>query len=300
MALVLLPAFVWDAARSQPSGFLESSLNNYGGLRLDPAGFGERWLGFGELLGYATAAPLLNLLFLAGLPLLLIAGNWLDRRAAAVDWLLTLFAAGFLLLHTLVSFQVWDRYLLGLLPLLALLLARILWLPPTLWRRWQHRIEVRRGGHPPGPLAYGAKTDFLWAGVIALLLAMSLAGPVQDAANGRYPLGSNSDALRGIEQVGRYLRSHYCADTTLYHHWLGAHWRFYLWRFPIDLQYWDTPAALAAHARPGHLIAFPARRSDTEARLALFRVNLLLHEISRAYAPDGSPTVILYQIVSRQ
>jgi 4-amino-4-deoxy-L-arabinose transferase-like glycosyltransferase len=282
-----LPALLWDMARSQPSGFLTRSLTNYGGLRLDPAGFAERAAGFIDLLTYGTASPLLNLIFAAGLPLLLL----FDARRVAADktpplgdGLLALFIAAFLLLHSLVSFQVWDRYLLGLLPLLALLLARILLLPGVIVTHFWPRL-----GELPGlRLAFGMG--------LAVLLAASLGGPVQDAVNGRYPLGSNSAALRGIGQIVGYLQGQVGADTTLHHHWLGAHWRFYLWGYPYDLRYWDTPADLAAHAAPGHLLAFPASRSRTEAEIALKRAGLRLREIARAYAPDGAPTIILYRL----
>ncbi|MCB9108785.1 MAG: hypothetical protein H6633_31760 [Anaerolineales bacterium] len=131
---------------------------------------------------------------------------------------------------------------------------------------------------------------------LAILLTACLARPVEDAVHGRYPLGSNSQAVAGIEQIVAYLQGHVGANTTLYHHWLGTHWRFYLRGYPYDLQFWDTPEELAAKAKPGHLIAFPAWRSDTEARLALFETGLGLRELARAYKPDGSPSVILYRL----
>ncbi|NUN53266.1 MAG: hypothetical protein HUU06_10850 [Planctomycetaceae bacterium] len=149
------------------------SLTNYGGLTTDAASFGERWWGFVELLAYGTASPLLNGIFIAGLPLLLGYGVWTCLRATTdhrpirlaqgrlptaenslpcapaplrpcsatqTDWLFTLFTLLFLLGHALFSFQIWDRYLLGLMPLLALLLARILWLPrlilPQIAQSW--------------------------------------------------------------------------------------------------------------------------------------------------------------------
>lgn len=288
LVITLLPAFLWDMARRQPSGFLEASLAHYGGLSPDLPGFGRRWWGFIDLLAYGTASPLLNTIFLFGLPLLLLLGGWLainraQRRRAAIDRLLAGFSVGFLLLHAVFSFQVWDRYLLGVLPLLALLLARVLWLP---WRLVRRRLA--------GLWRNIAAT--VAATALAVLLGVCLARPVQDAVNARFPLGSHSDALRGIEQITGYLQGQVGANSTLYHHWLGAHWRFYLWGYPYDLQYWDTAAALAARAKPGHLIAFPTRRSNTEARLALAHIGLHLTELTRAYAPDGSPSIILYRL----
>jgi hypothetical protein len=295
---------------------LTYSLANYGGLTTDAASFGERWWGFVELLAYGTASPVLNGIFIAGLPLLLGYGLWTwgskataDRRpstaenslrcppaplppcsAAQADWLFTLFTLLFLLGHARISFQVWDRYLLGLIPFLALLLARVLLWPWLLLKRsW---LDARPDWQPLAGLIYGLS--------LTVLLALALTRPVGDAVNGRYPLGSHSQALAGIEQIVAYLQGHAGADHTLYHRWLGTHWRFYLWGYPYDLQVWASPQALVAKAKPGHLIAFPSWQSDTEARLALAGEGLALKELTRAYNPAGYPSIVLYEIVRRE
>ncbi|MBN1219215.1 MAG: glycosyltransferase family 39 protein [Anaerolineae bacterium] len=297
--LSLLPVFLWDLARNQSPGFWQLSVINYGGLETTTADFGERWQGFIHLLGYATASPILNTIFGAGLPLTLVSGAYqiMNHQNSSVpgrqrfevyyDWILSLFTVTFLLVHSLLSFQVWDRYLLGLIPILALLLVRVLLLP---WSILKHSwLDYQPQYLPTARLIV----------VLALigLLTLTLAHPVQDAVNGRYPLGSNSRALSGIEQIVAYLQGQTNADTTLYHHWLGTHWRFYLWDYPYDLQYWLSPEYLASRAKPGHLIAFPAWRSDTEARLALAQAGLALRELARAYTPGGNPSIVLYQIV---
>ena len=238
----------------------------------------------------------MNVIFLVGLPVLLIYGAWqsyrlpvpkyLANQPVLIDWLLTLFLLAYLLAHAWLSFQVWDRYLLGLIPLLALLLARILWLPwSVLPARWlDHHPNLGQVARLGGILALG------------VLLATTLGHPMQDAANARYPLGSHSQALQGIDQIVAYLQGHAGANHTLYHHWLGTHWRFYLWDYPYDLQYWESPQELAARAKPGHLIAFPGWQSETETRLALARSGLTLRELTRAYNPAGYPAIILYQL----
>lgn len=313
--LTLLPLFLWNLTRAQAPNFLTYSLANYGGLTTDAASFGERWWGFVELLAYGTASPVLNRIFMVGLPLLLGYGLWRVARGRGLgawmnfqpssrrlpmgnlptfqsltDWLLTLFTLLFLLGHALFSFQVWDRYLLGLIPFLALLLARVLLWPWSLLKGYW--FDARPGGQPLAGLIYGL--------ALAILLALTLARPVQDAVNGRYPLGSHSQALAGIEQIVAYLQGHAGADHTLYHRWLGTHWRFYLWGYPYDLQVWASPRELAAKARPGHLIAFPSWQSDTEARLALAGAGLALKELTRAYNPAGYPSIVLYEIVRRE
>jgi len=333
--VVLLPIFIWDLAREQSSEFWRLSLVNYGGLGITTANFGERWWAFIGLLKYGAASPFLNSIFVAGLPLLLTYGVWHNNQsrirrfsvkfehaslpnpaddqilssarlsgktsgrsllscasaqATQTDRIFSLFTLAFLAGHAWLSFQVWDRYLLGLIPILALLLARILLLPwSILTSYWlNHRPKLR-------PIAR------LVAGLgLVYLLAATLAGPAQDAANARYPLGSNSSALSGLEQITAYLQGHAGANTTLYHRWLGTHWRFYLWGYPYDLQYWQSPQDLATRARPGHLIAFPSWHSDTQARLALAAAGLSLQELTRAYTPAGYPSIVLYQIVEKE
>lgn len=340
--LTLIPLFLWSLNRAQEPNFLTYSLSNYGGLSTDVASFGERWWGFVELLAYGTASPLLNGIFVVGLPLLLGYGMWkgtggrgmgvgknfqssnpppfhpsnLPLLQSSADWLFTLFALAFLLGHALFSFQVWDRYLLGLIPFLALLLARVLLLP------WSILTQINRnwiGFHHRGTEAQRLfKFNFLcvsaslWLNswrrltvpiyglALAILLALTLARPVQDAINGRYSLGSHSQALAGIEQIVAYLQGHVGADHTLYHRWLGTHWRFYLRGYPYDLQYWASPRELVAKAKPGHLIAFPSWQSDTEARLALAGQALELKELTRAYNPAGYPSIVLYEIVRKR
>jgi len=282
LATIVTLLFLWDAYRDQSPGFWQMSLVNYGGLSIGAPAFTERWQGFVELLSYGTGSSILNTIFIVGLPILLVFNLWQYPKQAAFDWMLALFCLAFVLGHAWLSFQVWDRYLLGLIPLLALLLARILLLP---WRiitpYWPQRQS---------------RATLLMGLLVAGLILQTMPQPVKDAVNARYPLGSNSRALQGIEQVTAFLRGHYGADTTLYHHWLGAHWRFYLWGYPYDLQYWESPQNLAARARPGHLIAFPTWQSDTLARLALAEAGLQLDELTRGYSPDGHPTIILYQI----
>ena len=210
----------------------------------------------------------------------------LPSSPALTDWLLALFILAFLLLHAPLSFQVWDRYLLGLIPFLALRLARILLLPRIIFKN--HWPRLYTAWKPAPNLIIGLS--------IAFLLTATLLNPLRNASNGRYPLGSNSHALQGIGQITAYLQGNVGANHTLYHHWLGTHWRFYLWDYPYDLQYWDSPGELAARAVPGGFLAYPAWHSDTELRLALYQAGLALHEVTRAYTTGGTPSLILYKI----
>ena len=123
-------------------------------------------------------------------------------RAARVDLVVFVFCAVFLAAHALVSFQVWDRYLLGLVPWLAFILARVLRIA------WRLLLSVI------SPQTTRFKLARTMAGVIATALLLTLlAGPVQDAASSRLPVGGDHGAYEGIDQVVAFLRT-VPADTT--------------------------------------------------------------------------------------
>ena len=289
--VVFCLAILWDVARARQPGFLAQSLVSYGGLALSPGAIWERLLGFVGLLRYGTGSPVLNGVLLIGVPLLLVvdflllldrsegAGRWGTRSQALADLILTGFVVLFLVGHSLIAFAVWDRYLLGLIPLLALLLARVLTLPQRLLKN--------------SPLSVLLSLLFvLW------MLAFTFR-PLQDAAASRFPIGGDHGAYQGIGQVVSYFQT-VPSDTTLYHRWLGWHWRFYLWGNGYDLPAWTSPTDLAnqAAARPGawRYVVFPSWRSSTEARLALSEVGLVMREVHRAFRDDGSISFVVYRI----
>ena len=127
----MAPAFAWDAFRAQRPGFLQQSAISYGGLAWAPVTqWGDRVGQWREILSYVTAAPVLDAILLAGTPLLLAFGGLVRRdRRVRTDLSLVLFSAFYLAAHTLINFNVWDRYMLPLAPCLLLLLARVLALP---------------------------------------------------------------------------------------------------------------------------------------------------------------------------
>ncbi len=287
-AAMLIPPLLWDAARARRPGFwLQSSLS-YGPVSLGPARLPDRLGGFLRLLAYTTASDPLNLLLAAGVPLLLLAGwrfpHRLPRRAA--DWVLAGFGGAFVFLHALVTFQIWDRYMLGMVPLLALLLARVLHLPAMAFAGNDRLAAWGKRG-----------TTLLAAGLVVALMAT----PARRATQSAYPIGGDHGAFAGAAEVATYLRGHAGANVTLYHRWLGTHWRFYLFRFPYDFRFWqsadDLAQQAAANAGGVQYIAFPAWQSDTPARLALAERGLRLQPVFRTYRADGAPAIFLYRIV---
>jgi 4-amino-4-deoxy-L-arabinose transferase-like glycosyltransferase len=288
-------ALGWDIARARQPGFLVQSLVSYGGLQLSLAAAGKHLLGFGDLLRYSTGSPVLNGVLLIGLPLLLILdilhilgrpitflGNWYrpgPPSRAKADLILFIFIVCFLVGHSLMAFAVWDRYLLGLIPLIVLLLARVLTLPQRLIR-------------------FSSIASFVCLLFVLCMLSFTFR-PIRDAVASRFPIGGDHGAYQGIQQVVGYFQM-VPANTTLYHRWLGWHWRFYMWDFPYDSRAWTSPTDLAAQAaaRPQarRYIVFPSWRSSTEARLALADAGLVMREVQRAFREDGSVSFVVYRI----
>jgi hypothetical protein len=295
------PAVLWDLARSQRPGFLQQSAISYGGLAwVAPSQWLERGQRWADLLWYVTASRPLNLLLVMGVPLLLLYSLlWRRReRETLLDITLSSFGLLFLALHLVLDFQVWDRYLLGLVPIVLLLLARVLWragdgftaLASFGWTRLSPHLPPMRGKAGKGV-------------VLALFLAATLYRPAQDAANSRFPIGGGQGAYQGIETVAAYFRGNVGAGATLYQRWLGWHLAFYMFNYPYDFQWYDAPQQLADHAAqvtgPRYLVA-PSWKSITEEKVALGMKGLSLHVIYRTYRRDGSVSFTVYQVEDKR
>jgi len=342
------PAILWDLVRSQRPGFLQQSALSYGGLAwVAPSQWlerGQRWV---DLLWYVTASRPLNFLLVIGVPLLLLSGFLWRRQERGTLADMTLGGLGFLFLalHLVLDFQVWDRYLLGLVPVVLLLLARVLWqasdglaaLGAVGWRHLSLHLSPlsttaadrnvilsdRRERRTPLPqcnFRWG-KTRFFVASllrmtkcgcsirqkagmgvVVALFLAATLYRPAQDAANSRFPIGGDQGVYQGIEAVADYFRGNVGAGATLYQRWLGWHLAFYMFNYPYDFQWYDSPQQLADHAGqvtgPRYLVA-PSWKSVTEERVALGEKGLSLHPIYQTCRRDGSVSFTVYRVNSK-
>jgi hypothetical protein len=335
----VVPAILWDLARSQRPGFLQQSALSYGGLAwAAPSQWLERGQRWGDLLWYVTASPPLNFLLVIGVPLLLLYGFlWRGRdRETLLDITITSFGLLFLALHLVLDFQVWDRYLLGLVPVVLLLLARVLWRAgdglvalaavgtthlssrfPSGFCSKRVRDPRLLGSEPPGhgpcesrigeplistPLAIGERGSWrltLQAIAMAVFLVAMLYRPAQDAANSRFPIGGDQGAYQGIETVADYFRGNVGAGATLYQRWLGWHLAFYMFNYPYDFQWYDSPQQLADHAAqatgPRYLVA-PSWKSVTEEKVSLGEKGLSLHTVYRTYRHDGSVSFSVYRV----
>ena len=241
LAVVTVVLLLWSAARPGTESLVGLQWINIGGLR--PA---RSW----ELLPRLGETAKLWRLAL-GWPLLLLSatiflGLALPRRARS-DFspggtLLTFFVLGYVLLHWLWAVPVWDRYLLSILPLVAILLGRGLSL---LWAAAPRRPSLHKA----------------FAILLVLIAAAHL--PVAVAArNGRYPIGGGPAADGGAAEVARLLRDA-PYGTVLYDHWYSWHWRYQLFDGRVYMSWFPHADALLsdltvfAGSGPDRYIALP-------------------------------------------
>jgi 4-amino-4-deoxy-L-arabinose transferase-like glycosyltransferase len=281
---ILALVFAWDAARvaQGADGFWQVGLVGYGGLRFAwPQELWQRLRDWFGLLSYLFVSPVVNVLLLVGFPILvwtsLVRGP--GARSALADLLLAAFALIYVLFHWLVAFPTWDRYLLPLVPILAVLLGRIVGAaasgPRLLTLRWRSAAS-------------------------AVLLALLLTAPALQASTGRYPIARESAAYEGIEDVVSFF-IRLPDGSVVYHHWLGWHYRYALFDGPVYLAYWPTPAWLARDVqafggREPRYVAFPAWESAARVERALGDVGYALKPVLTTARQDASPSFIVYAI----
>ena len=299
-AVIFIPVIYWDSLRwSNRPSFWDRSLMTYGGLGVAaPADWPRRAVEWGAQLALLFGLPALSALMLGGAAAVGVRGamRWAAERRATtgaklahrVDVVLAAYVLGYLALHTVITFQVWDRYLLPLAPLVCVLAAR----------------GFAGAIHLPNP-ALPRRAGLVSATVLALALVYA-AGL---GTTGRLPVGSDHGAYAGLDQVVTTVRQQ-PADAVVYHQCLGWYFDFYLFDAPQERRWWDSGWKLASDAfqtaqqTPARrqwviLAAWEAPQAD-EIRLALTSKGLALVETDRIRRPDGTQSFTLYRIMPAQ
>ncbi len=271
----------WDSLRwaFRPS-FWDRSIVTYGGIYLEPvARWGRKAIELGRLLGDAfsiwpaAVVAVALLLFLLGKT---------TSRWRGWDFALASFSVAYLLLHIVVSFRIWDRYLLPLYPLLVLSALRGL----QMLGRDRRGKQVRR--------------------LLFLLLVVSIAAGIPWAIEGKLPVGGEHRLHQGIASAATFFEEEAPPGSVLYHHWLGWYWDYYLFDDRVDLRYYFTPEYLAENSekvlpQPAFIV-IPAWETKERAPIeaALKYRGLKLRLLKRFYRRDGSLSFTLYEIVRRE
>lgn len=219
---------VWDAARGETSLFaLAAANNNPGRVLTSPHEWLPRlriWL--------AASAPLLSL---GGLTALLAAGGVLValRQRQRADFVLLLYGAGYFGLHWIGALNTYERYLLPLAPVLALLAGRAIAALPTA---------------RPSAILWGTA---VLTGVL-ILAAAHAANHVHHA---------DEPDPEGILSLAAYLNAR-PLGAIVYDHWLGWQMGYYLGAWTDKRRvYYPEPGIQAADAlrnpdlAPRYLIA---------------------------------------------
>lgn len=266
----------WTAARSTDVNLWSQQMTNFGGLRL--AWSWELWP---RLLAWARLWVLaLGLPFVVTTSVVAAVGRMRLAESAATDgkrisgWLaehypllrsyslphrvenktyeslrpsecwLWLFILAYSLLHWLLAVPVWDRYLLPLMPFVAVLVGNEV-------GRLRAAILLNRGTRAVPRTSWFAdalrenrRTKFaLIMGFILLQLPVALA-----ARQGHFPIGGQPTADQGAAEIGQYL-----ADapygTVLYDHWYSWHWRYHFFDRGVYVSWFPHPQALVDDLR---------------------------------------------------
>jgi 4-amino-4-deoxy-L-arabinose transferase-like glycosyltransferase len=273
LALVVCPLVYGDSLRwaVAPSPW-DLSVRNYGALRLLPLGeWTARLHEWAPLIWHLTASWIVWLVLVGLGGLALMRKGWFversERSPSKGEQLLipppypplTFWSLIFLTLHLVTTIQPWDRYLLPLTPMLALLAG---WVGAQL-----------HGGFPR------------WFGLGIIGWSLCLLPPATRAATGLLPVGGDHGAYSGLTQAIHWATANFPEQTVLYHQSLGWHFRYYLYDqvaesryelrwFPSAVYLADNSAKTAGHTQ---LLITPdwAPVHDLSIHLRMRQVTLL-------------------------
>lgn len=218
----------WDGLRAQPTSLWALAAANNNPARLirsdEVAPRLILWLNYARtLVGTPT-------IILSGAALVMVGGriaSGVRRRASLIDLILLIYVLAYLIVHWLVAFNIYPRYLLPLLVPAALLVGRTLvWL----WAWMRQRMSAAEGTVLAGAL------------LIALVVAARGAGET------RAEFSEDGSDYSGIVALADYLNSQ-SPGAVVYDHWLGWELGYYMGEWTDKRRvYYPTPEALVADA----------------------------------------------------
>jgi hypothetical protein len=282
--LVVALAFGWDAARVShgATSFWQMGVVGYGGLRLVwPQELWPRLQGWFGLIRYLFASPMINVSLLVGVPVLVSIGvvRHPGARDSLADILLAFFVLFYFLFHWVMALPIWDRYLLPIVPILAVLLGRV-------------------GRRAASQLSFLSSS---WrAGVVGLLLMIFLSVPAFQASASRYPIGQERAAYEGVESVFSFF-ARLPEGSVVYHHWLGWQYHYALWDAPVYLAYWPNPAWLVrdvevfGRGEPRYIV-FPEWESSARVEHHLDAIDYGLDPVMTAARSNGAGSFTVYRL----
>lgn len=286
--------FLWDFARHAPISFwTQGYTDNNPGRLVRSNEIWPRFFAWLDLLQYLTGSLAVNAILIAGLPLALAA----SRRSlpAVYDFIFAGFTLTFLAGYWLLAFNVWDRYLVALTPVTALLTGRVFGgiahHTPRIVSRARRTTQIK------------PRTTSLLSAACFLLAAACLLPPALTASRSGFPIGGDHGAYDGIDQIAATLKTA-PAGSVLYDHWLSWELGFYLFDGPTYLLWVPGPGVLADDLRafgrssPRYIVS-PSWESFAEMQAAIEEAGFTVEVIRQARRRDGSLSFTLYQIAPR-
>ncbi len=286
-AAVLALLFLWQAARPAAGEVVVLQWANVGGIR--PARSWELWprlAQMGQLWRLAWGWPLLVLGVAA------LAGFAARRRLLPVEAMILLFVTAYLALHWLWAVPVWDRYLLPILPQIAILFG------PGLSALYSSFV-VRRSSFLGQRSAVGGRRSRHFALVALAVLAVASLPTAAAARAGRFPIGGQPAADGGAARAALALKDA-PYGTVLYDHWVSWHWRYQLFDGRVYVSWFPHADALLADlaafggAGPARAIALPA---SAAARPIVRRLAESGYRLEPLPGQDSASGVIIYRIL---
>jgi hypothetical protein len=285
----VLAVFLWEWARTGRFTLLNSQLAGYGGLRL--AWSWELWprLNYwGELWSYLLGSSVLAFGLLLAMPPFLALLIHEQDRPTALDQLFLLFLLGYSLLHWFVAVPVWDRYILPVVPIAAILLGR-----------FTSRLLAFATPHLLGDLPNRPTRVKMLPLVVTVFLLLAQLPSAFQARLGRFPIGGRPAADSGAADVAALL-AHAPYGTVLYDHWYSWLWRYHLLDSGIYVSWFPHPAALVRDLtvfggtdQPPRYLALPASPAAQPVLQAVTEAGFAARPLYTA--EDG---ITLYQLIS--
>ena len=287
---VMLTMAIWEFIRTGVPVIWSNQIGNFGGLRIiyswETVPRLSSWINQWQM-AYGSSI----LLGLFALSILVLSLNALVRRTKTsfADLLLISYILAYLILHWLIAVPVWDRYLLPLMPLAAILLARGLkvmwnWIDEWLAPYWEEKSR-----------------NVFRIVMIPLILAILLFTqvPIANSARlGQWPVGGQQTADQGAWQIAEFLADE-PYGTVLYDHWYSWQWRYHLFDKGVYVSWFPHPTALAEDLGAfgdtvgARYIVLPDAAGALPVQRAIRDAGFRLKEELRT---DYRPGMILYRV----
>lgn len=282
--------YIWDTARDSDISFWMQGYRDNNPQRFIRSNeITARLREIARLTHYFTASSIVNALALAGSTVLVTSAclRRAPKKQDAYDLLMFGFCVAYLSTYWLLAFNLWDRYILAIVPVFCLMLARI-------------AVRAANLRNPPNITIMGNKASPMPAAILLVVLLF----PGLKAASSRYPIGGDHGAYDGIAKVAAAIHN-LPEGSVIYDHWLSWQWSFYLFDSPTYLAWVPGPDALAedlaAHGSHGQrYFVAPAWESFSELRTAINSVGFQAIPVLTTYRGNGTESFTLYKLTNGQ